>query len=244
MLLGESAFSSRFTFDPSNNPYPIWSPDGSRIVFASNRDGPFNLYQKASSGAGNDEALLKSDVPKTPLDWSRDGRFIVYRNSDPKTGLDLWMLPLAGDRKPIPFLQTEFNETAAQFSPDGRWIAYASDESGRYEVYVRPFNGGPAAGGKWLISSNGGNWPKWRGDGKELFYLAADGKLMAVEVKGDSSAFEAADPKPLFETRTRGLGPVRGITADGKQFLINTEVAEATSSPITVVLNWTTGLKR
>ena len=145
---------TRFTFEPGTDGDPIWSPDGSRVVWASNREGRFQLYEKAASGLGQDALLLKSDYSKFPSDWSRDGRFIIYREVDPKTNYDVWVLPIgpagpveppAGDQKPFPFLHTEANEAAAVLSPDGQWMAYISDESGRYEVYVQSF---PKGGSK------------------------------------------------------------------------------------------------
>jgi serine/threonine protein kinase len=228
---------SRFTFDPADEMCPIWSPDGSRIVFASDRDGSLNLYQKLSSGAGSEEAILKSGDDKVPLDWSLDGRFILYTQFGPAQW-DLWVLPLFGDRQPIPFLQTKLEWVFGVFSPDARWIAYQSDESGSYQVYVQSF---PPSGGKWQISSEGGSWPRFRRDGKELFYLAASGKLMAVEVKANASGFEFSAPRPLFEAHTTDR---YAVTADGQRFLINTPVEESSSAPITVVLNWTAEAKR
>jgi len=145
--------NTRLTFDPAQDVQPVWSPDGSRIAFASTRGGGFDFYQKASDGSGDDQLLLKSDENKIPTDWSRDGRFLLYNATASKTGNDLWVLPLEGDRKPIPFLRTEFAEGQGRFSPDGRWIAYVSSESGDAEVYVRPFSpnssgAGSNAGGK------------------------------------------------------------------------------------------------
>ncbi len=234
---------TRFTFVPSVNDTPIWSPDGSRIVFSANRDGPMNLYQRAASGAGNEEALLKSDNLKLPIDWSADGRFILYQNQDPMTKWDLWVLPLSGDQKPFPFLQTEFVEAQARFSPDGKWIAYTSNESGTWQVYVRSF---PAAGGKWQVSTAGGAQPRWRRDGRELYYISPDRKLMAVEVKGDGSTFEPGVPKELFELRVSfpGTGTYYVAAAGGRRFLVTSVLEEATPQPITVVLNWTSDLKR
>ena len=234
--------SSRFTSDPAYDDYPVWSPDGSRIVFASNRDGAWNLYQKLSSGAGSEEALLKSSDQKRPNDWSLDGRFILYQQLSPDTQWDLWVLPLFGDRQPIPFLQTKFNEQRGVFSPDARWIAYESDDSGSFQVCVRSF---PPSGGKSQISSEGGRWPRLRRDGKELFYLAANGKLMAVEVKANASGFEFSVPKPLFEAHTvTRLFASYAVTADGQRFLLNTPVEESAAAPITVVLNWAAEVKR
>jgi dipeptidyl aminopeptidase/acylaminoacyl peptidase len=237
--------TSRFTFDPADENSPIWSPDGSRIVFSSNREGVSNLYQKLSSGAGNDEALLKSAEPKTPYDWSPDGRFILYGVLSPKTSGDLWLLPLFGDQKPAPFVQTEFNEIQGRFSPDGRWVAYASNESGTYQVYVQSF---PSSGSKWQVSTNGGAQPQWRRDGKELFYLAPDRKLMAVEVNGAGPTFVPGVPKPLFEPRVSAVFPsittYYSVTGDGQRFLVNTLVGESTPVPFTVVLNWAAALKK
>lgn len=144
---------TRFTFDPAEEFSPIWSPDGAHIVFNSGRKGHLDLYQKASSGAGTEEVLLADSLDKTPVSWSPDGRFILYVAAGGTTGNDLWILPLAGDRKPFPFLQTSFNERQARFSPDGRWIAYDSNESGQNQVYVAPF---PGPGGKWQVSASGG----------------------------------------------------------------------------------------
>ena len=233
---------SRFTTNPAFDLMPVWSPDGNRIAFSSNRDGQYDLYQKPASGIGNEEVLLKSDNLKTTNDWSADGRLIIYQERDLKQKLDVWVLPLFGDGKPFPFLQTEFNELSAKLSPDGKWIAYASDESGKFEVYVQSF---PASGGKWKVSTDGGHHPLWRGDGKELFYIAPDRKLMAVDVKA-SSNFEVSVPKELFETRISGAGFRSGfdVTADGQRFLIITQIEEEKPSPISVVLNWTADLKR
>jgi Tol biopolymer transport system component len=233
---------TRLTFDPANDVYPAWSPDGSRIVFSSNRDGAANLYQKPSSGAGDDELLFKSDDAKLPTDWSPDGRYILYQDFSQKD-FDLWVLPLFEERKPALFLQTDFAELYGRFSPDGRWITYVSGESGRREVYVRSF---PDAGGKWQISNGGGAQPHWRRDGRELFYLTAEKKLMAVEVNGSSATFEAGIPKPLFDLRinsTNGFSDY-DVTADGQRFLVNTLVEQNVRSPVTVVMNWTADLKR
>lgn len=225
--------------------FPVWSPDGSRIVFASNRNGLTDLYQKAASGTGSDELLLKSSDPKFPTDWSLDGRFILYENRDPKTKADLWVLPLEGDRQPFPLLQTEFNEQQARFSPNGKWVAYTSDESGTTQVYVQSF---PASGNKWQVSTGGGDQPRWRRDGRELFYLAADGKLVAVEVKTDGT-FEAGVPKPLFELHSPTVaGPFAisyAATADGQRFLVlRSAVEQASTTPITVVVNWAAEVKQ
>jgi len=236
---------SRFTFDPASDDAPVWSPDGNQVMFSSEGakgDIILNLYRKVSSGAGTAELLFKSDVTKEATDWSNDGRFIVFQAYYPKTESDLWVLPLLGDGKPYPFLQTEFIETQGFFSPDGHWLAYTSNESGRNEVYVQTF---PQSGGKWLISSGGGAQPHWRGDGKELFYIAPDRTLMAVEVN-TASTFETSAPKPLFSTQVSSYtAPNRYVvSADGQRFLVNSPAGEVNQAPITVVLNWTSTLKR
>ncbi len=234
---------SRFTTDPAGDTNALWSPDGGRIVFSSTREGVRNLYQKIAGGGGNEEVLLKSSEDKVPNDWSANGQFIVYQTSNPKTKWDLWVLPMSGDRQPFPFLQTEFNEQQAQFSPDGKWIIYTSDESGAPEVYVQTF---PASEGKWRVSTGGGGQPRWRRDGRELFYIAADRKLMAVDVKLGAT-LEASVPKPLFSTRVISLTEFRNqyvVTADGQRFLINSTLEETSGTPINVVVNWTADLKR
>ncbi len=192
-----------FTFDAANDRSPIWSPDGSRVVFASNRGraGPlrYDLYQKASSGTGSEDVLWADNLNKTPTNWSPDGRFILYTSTVTGAPGDVWILPLFGDRKPSPFLQTPFGEAQGQFSRDGRWIAYVSNESGRDQVYVAPFAGpGGAPGGKWPISANGGTQPRWRRDGKEIVFVSpADNTLMAAEVSARDSAFEVGAVKAL-----------------------------------------------
>jgi Tol biopolymer transport system component len=241
--------SLRLTSDEEWDRYPVWSPDGSRIVFTSGREGVHNLYQMPASGTGSEEPLFQSMDVKAPVHWSADGRFLVYQVAVPKTFTDIWVLPLSGERQPFPFLQTEFSEEHPQFSPDGRWLAYTSNESGRPEIYVQSF---PASGGKWRVSTHGGAHPRWRGDGKELFYLDLHGKkLLAVAVKGAAHTFEAEVPVALFDVNVGRYIPglLAGmyhydVTADGQRFLVNTLVEEPTASPITVVLNWIAGLKR
>jgi eukaryotic-like serine/threonine-protein kinase len=238
---------SRFTFDPANENSPIWSPDRNRILFASNRSGVANVYQRLANGTGSDEVLFSSAQPAGPLDWSPDEKFLLYGSVSPKTGGDLWILPLSGDQKPTPYIQTDFSEIQGRFSPNGRWVAYASNESGTFQVYVQSF---PTSGGKWQISTNGGGQPQWRHDGKELFFLGPDRKLMAVEVNSAGSTFEAGVPKPLFETRTITIFPGFGgasyyaASGDGQRFLVSTLVGESVPTPLTVVLNWTAGLKK
>jgi Tol biopolymer transport system component len=230
--------TSRFTFDAAVDYAPLWSPDGTRIAFRSNRKGVYDLYVKPASGAGSEELVWESSAPKSPLSWSSDGRFLLFYESDPKTNLDLWTLPMTGEGKPLPWLITPFIETLGQFSPDGRWVAYQSNESGSFEIYVQPF---PAANAKWQISTQGGTMPRWRPDGKELFYIAPDLKLMAAAVTTSDTTFQAAPPATLFQTRIYGGGSQvlkhqYAVSRDGR-FLI-TEPVEAAPTPITLILNW------
>jgi Tol biopolymer transport system component len=242
-----------FTGDPSFNAVPQWSPHGDRIVFSSNRkNGVYNLYQKTANGSGQDELLLNNMLNDVAYQWSRDGRFIVYYQAESKTKVDLWVLPMdgvAGDRKPIPFLQTEANDLFGQLSPDSHWMAFTSDRSGRREVYVRPF---PPGEGEWPISIAGGEAPRWRADGKEMYFEAADGKMMSVAIKavpGPKAVFEAGAPVAMFDAHmarsTAGQAYAYDVTADGKRFLINTVDGGAGSAPpLTVVTNWTAALKK
>jgi Tol biopolymer transport system component/tRNA A-37 threonylcarbamoyl transferase component Bud32 len=233
---------TRFTFGSGVARDALWSPDGSRIVFSSNRKGHFDLYQKASSGAGSEEVLLEARPDKDAVSWSPDGRSILYMTGyAPTTGTDLFELPLSGDRKPIPFLNTQFNESSGRFSPDGRWVAYVSDESGRNEVYVTSF---PGPGGKWQSSVGGGSLPRWRHDGSEIFYLGPDNKLMAAAVNAKGSSFEVGAVKPLFQTHATAYRYSYDVTPDGQRFLISTAPEQPGTAPITIVLNWAAGLKK
>ncbi len=245
--------NTRLTFGRGNNVQPVWSPDGRNIIFSSNRDGAYNLYQKLASGVKDEELLLKSSDTKVATSWSSNGRFLLYTTWDPKTKADLWVIPVEGDRKPMLFLRTEFNELDAHFSPDMRWVAYVSDESGSNEVYVREFSkdsmSSSASAGKWQVSAGGGTGPRWRRDGKELYYWTPNGKVMAAEVKA-GTVFQWGNPKPLFQVPpvpTEFL-PIPlsmwDVASDGDRFLLSTPAAESTQAPFTVVLNWTSLLNK
>jgi serine/threonine protein kinase len=227
---------SRFTWHEKNLLLPVWSPDGQQIVFASNRDGgKFNLYLKSAGGARPEELLLKTDLNKFATDWSADGRYIVYYEINPKTQRDIWLLPLFGDRKPIPLLQGEYSEWFGRLSPDGRWIAYMSDETGSVEVYVQTV---PTSGNKWKISNGGGFYPRWRREGKELFYTRGQNELMAVDIKAAvaPNKFDVGPSQSVFRT-----GIIQGydVTSDGQRFLFDgSEESLRTNYSLTVVANW------
>ena len=241
---------TRFTFDPQADIAPLWSPNGDRIVFSSNRKGRYNLYMKATSGSAPDELLTDFNaLDKYADDWSPDGKYILFEtNADPKTKNDLWILPMAGDRKPVPFLQTEFNENNGAFSPDMKWIAYVSDESGKNEIYVRPFvePGSQKTSselGKWQVSANGGGAVIWRNDGKAIFYGVGN-KLMLAEVKATGSTLEVLKVTQHMDLQTKQQ--IRGldISSDGKRLLGQVTPSQEKSVPLTLVVNWNEELKK
>jgi eukaryotic-like serine/threonine-protein kinase len=237
--------NTRLTFDPGTEASAVWSADGTRIIFRSDRAGNNDLYLKGTGGTGAEvQALVDKTAAKVSSDWSADGRYVVYHAARQTTGLDIWILPMSGDRTPREFLQTPFNEMQGRLLPDGHWMAYTSDESGSLEVHVRPF---PAGAEHWVVSTNGGSEPTWRGDGKELFYLGADRMLMSISIAG-GPRLEADVPKPLFETNVGAINPdfrrQYAASRDGNRFLVNTMSKDASSPPIIVVLNWTTALNK
>ena len=230
---------ARLTTEAADDSDPVWSPDGRWIVFSRASDSGRDLYRRLSSGAGRDEPLLRTARTKYPNSWSRDGRVILYTSREEDTGWDIWLLPRGGEPEAV--VSTPAVEIEPQLSPDGRWLAYTSDESGRMEVYVRPFR---AASGAWLISTAGGSDPRWRNDSSELYYLSLDRALMAANINtARTGQLDASVPRVLFQTRTSGplgLG-VRfnyAVAPGGQRFLFTADVPEAVPSPITVVLNW------
>jgi serine/threonine protein kinase len=231
--------AKRLTFDPAIDAVPIWKPDGTQLVFSSDRQLVFGLYVKDSDGAHDEKSIVQDELPAFPSDWSRDGKYILYYQ-----GTDLWFATFPGLKSSL-FLKAPSALRNGQFSPDGKWVAYASNETGKWEIYVTSF---PDARGKWQVSTGGGEQPRWRGDGRELFYLSADGKMMAAPVTMGTN-FDAGTPVALFQTTPRQ--PVLvfdlfvyDVSRDGQRFLINTEVKQAESTPMAVVLNWPAKLDR
>jgi DNA-binding winged helix-turn-helix (wHTH) protein/Tol biopolymer transport system component len=219
----------------------VWSPDGQQIAFTANRQsGAGEIYLRTALDRPDDELLLATDQPKIVNDWSRDGRYIVYVAADPRGQQDIWLLPRQGDRMPVPFARTEASEIQAQVSPDGRWITYSANESGSWHVYIQSF---PQPGARFTVDSNGGSAPQWRPDGQELFYLAPDYTLMAVDVRADGGTLEIGRAAPLFRAPLLGsLTDVRNyytVSTDGRRFLMKSLAGDTPAEPITLVVNWT-----
>ena len=241
---------TRFTFAQQTDSFPLWSPDGTQIAFSSSRGGDFDVFRKAVSGVEEPEPLAANLGLELPRSWSPDGSSLLFISigTNTNTGDDLWVLPLtAADDEtrpaPTPYLRTEFNERDGQFSPDGRWVAYMSDESGRFEIYAAPF---PSATGKVQVSAGGGEYPLWRGDGKEIFYRTDDGVIMAADVEATGERFRAGAPRRLFQVRLPAQTGYRrkyDVTADGKKFLV-IELAEGGAKPVIMLdSNWPSRLR-
>jgi Tol biopolymer transport system component len=242
--------TSRFAFGPVISASALWSPDGSRLVFRSLRRGLIEFFRRSAAGGGNDEPVLPGEAYRTaqipslnliPTDWSPDGRIIIFSAPAPASGNDLWLLSLSGDERPAKFISSTAEEMHGNFSPDGHMVAYTSNESGKFDIYVETF---PRSDRRAKISTSGGYEPRWRADGGEIYYLSEDRKLMSVSVSAGPSF---GLPKPLFQTR---VAP--GVTAnrthyvpsrDGRRFLVN-QSSNAVQNPITVVLNWTASLNK
>jgi len=242
----------RLTSDPLTEASVLWSPAGDQLVYRFNRGSPnVQLKRVASTGVGDEEVVLTDAMllasqhsNSVPTDWSSDGAFVIYHATTPSTGFDLWALPLRGERKPVLVAQTPFNELHGSISPDSRWVAYESDQSGRYEVYVQAF---PVAKERWTISSGGGSQPRWSRDGRELLYLQSDGTLTSVTTQ-TAPSFVKGTHVPLFKTRlSTTVNPYRlGYvpTADGRRFLMSVPIDDEDRTAITVVVNWPALLKR
>jgi serine/threonine-protein kinase len=234
---------TRFTFGGDSNVNPTWTPDGKRIAFSSANGGALNLFWQLADGSGGLERLTTGAYTQVPLSFSPDGQFLAYFEVNPATQRDIWVLRM-GDRKVQPFLQTPYDEAVPRFSPDGHWLAYISNESGRYEIYVQPF---PGPGGKWQISTEGGEEPAWNPKGGELFYRSGD-KMMAVDIS-TQPAFAVGKPRMLFEGKYEHAAVPStdyAVSADGQRFLMLKPVDQAQSAPtqIVVVLNWFEELKQ
>jgi serine/threonine protein kinase/Tol biopolymer transport system component len=237
----------RLTTDPASDSLPSWSPNGDHVTFVSTRNGVTSIYQKLSNGASPEEPLVSSAEVKFNPQWAPDGQSIIYSQLNPKTNVDLYLLSLSGEKKPMSWLQTSFIEAQPRLSPNGRWIAYISNETEQFQVYVDSF---PVPGAKVAISIGGGSQPQWRADGRELYYYAPDQKLVAVEVNGDGPTFKVGEARPLFEIRVASVDqrfPGNGyytVTKDGKRFLVVSLPEAPERQQINVILNWTADIKK
>jgi len=264
----------RLTFNTAqDNSMPIWSHDGNRIAFGSKRNGKWGVYVKAADGTGPEDMIVESDLPKMPMSWSRDGKLLVYWVSDPKTRGDLWMVPVQGERKPVPLLQTPADESFAQVSPDGKWMAFQSDETGMPQIYIRPFPEGPGNKSQVSIEGSISLWPRWRGDGKELFFYVTP-NVMAADIRVTGASVQPGIPHILFAILGNPNLNVHvpayhrfAVTPDGQRFLFAQPAGAPTlqgglagalaanfdqapvggtlnPDSISVILNWTRALKQ
>ena len=240
----ERGTKTRLTFDPANDSYQIWTPDGAKIIYSSNRGPRTDIYMKAADGSGAEELLLKDDSDKIWKSISPDGRYLAYHNNNPggKIASEIWLLPLFGDRKPFPIVQGPLLAGTPAISPDGKWLAYTADDGRSREVYITEF---PSGGAKWQASTTGGLYPKWRGDSKELYFINYSGNVSAVDVAGSATSVKLGAPHVLFTAILQGLnwGPY-DVTRDGKKFLLNGTVSNETDTPLTLVTNWLSEIKK
>jgi Tol biopolymer transport system component len=235
---------TRFSFGPASQTWPVWSFDGKTIFYASNVKGPTHIYAKAADGSGAERTIQEDgDVLESPRTVSADGRYLIYgRRAKDESAFHIWALPLTGGGKPFAVVQDSFDEDFPSVSADGKWMAYQSNESGRREIYITAFPGG---GAKWQVSSNGGTAPRWRKDGKELFFLDLSDNVTAVDVSIAGGAPRLGAPRALFQAVgiQRDFGPF-DVTADGKKFLVNSGNLKEGNDPLTLVLNWAAELKK
>lgn len=233
---------TRFTFGPALSDDPVWSPDGKMIAFDSNRTGTYALYQKPSNGTQKEQVVFADPAVKFTTSWSPDGKYVLFDRIDPqsKGKTAIWVLPMFGDHKAYPLITTDFNNTYSEFSPDGQWVAYDSNESGKDEIYAVAF---PNATARFQISTSGGANVQWRADGKELYYTDPDNRIMAVDVASKGETLQIGTPHALWQPRLVPVNPPYAATADGKRFLAN-ELPLQSTSHMTVVLNWNADLKK
>jgi len=230
--------SKRLTFDPAPDYSPVWAPDSSRIVFQGNRGGSATLRQQDVSGTTSDEPLVESPRAMWPSDWSSDGRYIAVTRTGNGAN-DIWALPLFGDRKPFAVIETPSNGSSATFSPNGRWIAYQANENGRQQIRVQTF---PPTTRPFQVSKSGGVQPTWRRDGKELFFISPESRMMAATVETEGQ-FESGVPVPLFRVATAtpaagGATRQYAVSKDGRRFLVNAIQQQHSATPLTVIVNW------
>jgi Tol biopolymer transport system component len=233
---------TRLTFGGTLTRSTIWSPDGDYIAYTSLTNGKAVLVKKRFDGSSSEEVISAKATASTVCDWSRDGKWILYMVPGNGTQSDLWYVSATVEGEPRPFLKTKAKETCGQFSPDGKWVAYGSDESGADEIYIQAF----PSGGKWQVSRDRGVQPRWRGDGKELFFHSSDtDAVMAVDIRA-GAAIEPGIPRKLFDAVLgSGLGGINyAVTANGQKFIVTTETRASVAEPITTILNWTSRIKK
>jgi Tol biopolymer transport system component len=244
----DTGVTSRATFGSITQMCPVWSPDGKQIAFMETTRGKRVLFRKQAGGSERELQVTDSPHPQYPTSWSPDGRVLLYYEIDPLTGSDIWAVPLDKPRSPVPLLRTPANEMAAQFSPDGRWVAYQSDDTGRSEVYVQQFQrhgDSVSLADKWQVSTNGGRLPRWRADGSELFYISGNGMLTAVAVERGETSFRFSVARPLFRLPANYViwRYTYDASPDGRRFLVVGEPDAGELQPLTILLNWQSLLK-